>query len=103
MERVTETWITAPKRPAAGATRDACLVHIYPTGPTMGSRYTLGETAVVVGRGDDCVIQINDHSVSRRHARVERVPDGFYVHDLQSTNGTFVNDHPVTDALLRDG
>jgi two-component system cell cycle response regulator len=103
MERVTETWITAPKRPAAGATRDACLVHIYPTGPTMGSRYTLADQALIIGRGDDCTIQIHDHSVSRRHARIEHCPDGFYVHDLQSTNGSFVNDRPVMDSLLHDG
>jgi two-component system cell cycle response regulator len=103
MERVAETWITAPKRPTSAVTRDACLVHIYPTGATMGARYTLSEAAVVVGRGEDCAIQIHDHSVSRRHARIEHCPDGFYVHDLQSTNGTFVNDRPVTNALLHDG
>jgi two-component system cell cycle response regulator len=103
MERVTETWVTAPKRPTSPATQNACLVHIYPTGPTMGARYTLAETAFVVGRGEECSIQINDHSVSRRHARIENAADGFYVHDLQSTNGTFVNDRPVTDALLHDG
>jgi diguanylate cyclase (GGDEF)-like protein len=103
MERVAETWITAPKRPSSAVTRDACLVHIYPTGPTMGTRYTLGDAALVVGRGEDCTIQIHDHSVSRRHARIEHCPDGFYVHDLQSTNGSFVNDRPVTDALLHDG
>jgi diguanylate cyclase (GGDEF)-like protein len=103
MEKVTETWVTAPKRPASAVTRDACLVHIYPTGPLMGSRFALIGADVTVGRGEDCVIQIHDHSVSRRHARVEQGPDGFCVHDLQSTNGTFVNDRPVSDALLHDG
>jgi len=101
MEKVTETWVTAPKRPASA--RDACLVHIYPTGPTMGARYPLTSSAVVVGRGEDCAIQIHDHSVSRRHARIDHRTDGFYVADLQSTNGTFVNDRPVTDTLLHDG
>jgi diguanylate cyclase (GGDEF)-like protein len=103
MEKVAETWITAPKRPTSPASRDACLVHIYPTGPTMGSRHPLAEAAVTVGRGEDCAIQIHDHSVSRRHARIEHGPDGFYVHDLQSTNGTFVNDRPATDSVLHDG
>jgi diguanylate cyclase (GGDEF)-like protein len=103
MEKVTETWVTAPKRPASAVTRDACLVHIYPTGPLMGSRFALVGADVTVGRGEDCVIQIHDHSVSRRHARVEHCPDGFHIHDLQSTNGTFVNDRPVTGALLHDG
>ena len=93
MEKIAETWITAPKRPAIRRPlKDACLVHIYPTGPTMGSRYPLTDKTIAVGRGEDCAIQIHDHSVSRRHARIEHCPDGFYVHDLQSTNGTFVND-----------
>ncbi len=103
MDKVTETWVTAPRRPATAATRDACLVHIYPTGPTMGARHTLTNQAVVVGRGDDCTVQIHDHSVSRRHARIEHTADGFFVNDLQSTNGTFVNDRPVGEALLHDG
>ncbi len=103
MERVAETWITAPKRLSSAATRDACLVHIYPTGSTMGTRYPLADQALVIGRGEDCAIQIHDHSVSRRHARIDHCPDGFFVHDQQSTNGSFVNDRPVTDALLHDG
>lgn len=103
MDKVTETWVTAPKRPASAASRDACLVHIYPTGPTMGGRYPLHAAAVVLGRGDDCNVQIHDHSVSRRHARIEQMDDGYYVHDLNSTNGSFVNDRPVTRAKLHDG
>jgi diguanylate cyclase (GGDEF)-like protein len=103
MEKITETWITAPRRPVSAITRQACLVHIYPTGPSMGSRYPLNETTLVVGRGEDCDIRIHDHSVSRRHARIEPGPDGFYVVDLQSTNGTFVNDAPTTNTRLHDG
>jgi diguanylate cyclase (GGDEF)-like protein len=69
----------------------------------MGTRYPLRGTAVVVGRGDDCEIQVEEHSVSRRHARIELGPDGFFVADLQSTNGTFVNDLPIATARLSDG
>ncbi|HEX4589465.1 MAG TPA: FHA domain-containing protein, partial [Gemmataceae bacterium] len=86
MEKVTETWVTAPKRPSTLG-RDACLVHIYPTGPNMGSRYPLSGAVLMVGRGEDCTIQIHEHSVSRRHARIEHSSNGYYVHDLQSTNG----------------
>jgi diguanylate cyclase (GGDEF)-like protein len=103
MDKVTETWVTAPKRPSSAEGKDACLVHIYPTGPTMGSRFQLHAKALVVGRGEDCAIQIQDHSVSRRHAHVEHSQDGYYVTDLQSTNGTFVNDKPVTNTKLHDG
>lgn len=103
MEKVTETWVTAPDRPIISARRDACVVHIYPTGPGMGSRYPLADSPVVLGRGTDCDIRINDHSVSRRHARIQPGADGYYAVDLQSTNGTFVNDVPASICKLKDG
>jgi diguanylate cyclase (GGDEF)-like protein len=103
MERITETWVTMPERPISTTSRDACLVHIYPTGPGMGTRYPLTGNALVIGRGNDCDIQIDDHSVSRRHARIQSGADGHYAVDLQSTNGTFVNDTPVSMCKMKDG
>jgi diguanylate cyclase (GGDEF)-like protein len=103
MEKVTETWVTAPDRPVSSVSRDACLVHIYPTGTGMGCRYPLGDSPLVIGRGGDCEIRINDHSVSRRHARIQPGADGYYAVDLQSTNGTFVNDVPASMCKLKDG
>lgn len=103
MERVTETWVTAPERPVSATSRQACVVHIYPTGQGMGARYALGDTPIVIGRGNDCEIRINDHSVSRRHARIQPAADGYYAVDLQSTNGTFVNDVPASICKLKDG
>jgi diguanylate cyclase (GGDEF)-like protein len=103
MEKATETWITAPNQLVSSARRDACVVHIYPTGPGMGTRYALTDTPVVLGRGNDCDIRINDHSVSRRHARIQPGADGYYAVDLQSTNGTFVNDVPASICKLKDG
>jgi predicted component of type VI protein secretion system len=50
---------------------------------------------ITVGRSPDCVIVIADPSVSRRHARVRRVEDGFVLEDLGSANGTSVNGKPV--------
>jgi two-component system, cell cycle response regulator len=103
MDRVTETWVTMPERPVSMSSRNACVVHIYPTGTGMGTRYTLADTPVVLGRGGDCDIRINDHSVSRRHARIQPGADGYYAVDLQSTNGTFVNDQPASMYKLKDG
>jgi two-component system cell cycle response regulator len=103
MDKVTETWVTLPERPVSMTNRNACLVHIYPTGPGMGTRYTLADSPVVIGRGGDCDIRINDHSVSRRHARIQPGADGYYAVDLQSTNGTFVNDQPASMYKLKDG
>src|ERR1043165_4036785 len=95
--------VTASERPVSITNRNACLVHIYPTGPAMGSRYTLNELPIVLGRASDCDIRINDHSVSRRHARIQPGADGYYAVDLQSTNGTYVNDIPASMYKLRDG
>ena len=103
MEKTTETWVTAPDRLVSATRRDACVVHIYPTGPGMGTRYALSDTPMVLGRGNDCDIRINDHSVSRRHARIQPGADGYYAVDLQSTNGTFVNDVPASICKLKDG
>jgi two-component system cell cycle response regulator len=102
MEKITETLVTIPKRPLT-SNRAACLVHIYPTGPGMGTRYTLGNAPLIVGRDGDCDLRIEDPSVSRRHVRIQPGLDGHYAVDLQSTNGTFVNDRPATMYKMKDG
>ncbi len=103
MERITETWVTVRERPVSSTNREACLVHIYPTGMGMGTRYPLTTKTLVIGRDNDCDIPIQDHSVSRRHARILPGADGYYAVDLQSTNGTFVNDAPASMCKLKDG
>src|SRR5207249_1855691 len=103
IDRVTETWVTAPERPVSISSRNACLIHIYPTGPSMGARYAISDKPLVIGRASDCEIRINDHSVSRRHARIQPGADGYYAVDLQSTNGTYVNDLPASMYKLKDG
>lgn len=103
-ENVALTWITTPKRLHSAVARDACLVHIYPTGQAMGRRYPLGDKPLLIGRGEDCDIRIQDNSVSRKHARIQSTPEGYMVEDQQSTNGTFVNDRQTdSGCLLQDG
>ena len=46
---------------------------------------------LVFGRGDEVDIDLNDQSVSRRHAKIELGPDGFRLVDLRSKTGSFVN------------
>ena len=79
------------------------LVLLYPPGPDMGKRFTLDRDEVVLGRGSDCDVQIDRDSVSRRHARVFRVGEQWMAEDLQSTNGSYVNDVPIQRSPLRDG
>src|SRR5262245_47011338 len=68
--------IEAPVLATAPVAVEACLVHIYPLGPTTGSRHPLGTDAVVIGRGTDCAVRNADASISRCHARVVRDEDG---------------------------
>src|ERR671911_137657 len=57
-------------------------------GPTSGSKYALDEPLVTAGRHPDSVIFLDDITVSRRHAEVRRVEDGYEVADVGSLNGT---------------
>ncbi len=98
-----DTLVTGPAAPPPGNSRNACLVQIYPVGPTMGMRHTLGSTPYVIGRDGDCDICVNESSVSRRHARIQIGDDGYHAVDLKSTNGTFVNNQPISSTLLKDG
>jgi diguanylate cyclase (GGDEF)-like protein len=103
MEKLTETWKTIPKRPVSVVSQQTCLVHIYPTGPGMGARYPLGNTVLTIGRDPECEVRLVDQSVSRRHAHIKLEMDGYYLTDLNSTNGTFINDKAVTRQKLNDG
>ncbi len=69
----------------------------------MGARYILGDQPLVIGRGNHCDIRIQDSSVSRHHARIQPEADGYAVRDLQSTNGTYVNDTLANERRLQDG
>ena len=81
-----------------------CIVVIYSSNARMfGKRFVLSSEAMSLGRGADNTIQLDNDSVSRRHCRIEKRSDHYYVEDLQSTNGTYVNDELVTSYQLRRG
>lgn len=65
--------------------------------------HDLPDEKTTVGRLADNSLQIDDGSVSSRHAEIEFEAAAFHLHDLGSTNGTFVNGERVTDAVLRHG
>jgi two-component system cell cycle response regulator len=71
----------------------------------VGHRYALEPAAgdITIGRGTDNTLVLTGDGTSRRHARLERRGDAWWVIDSGSTNGTHVNDEPVTEARLRDG
>lgn len=45
----------------------------------------------VIGRDEDCTIPAEDSFMSHRHAHIFKEKDGYYIEDLDSTNGTFLN------------
>ena len=56
---------------------------------------------IVIGREPDCDVVIGDQNVSRHHAVISREEEGFFIKDLNSANGTFVNSQPVTMQLIK--
>ena len=57
----------------------------------------------MIGRSKDCDIRLADPNVSRRHAEVRPVGDGYKVVDLDSTNGIEVDGKRVKELELQDG
>jgi diguanylate cyclase (GGDEF)-like protein len=74
-----------------------CLIQIHPVVGRCGV-VQLGPKTTVIGREKDADLSVEMASVSRHHAKIERQPDGRYrLIDLDSTNGTFVNDVRVRE------
>jgi FHA domain-containing protein/uncharacterized protein DUF4864 len=57
----------------------------------------------LVGREPGCDVVVSDGSVSRKHAMLERRPNGWFVVDQGSANGTFVDSQRITEMELRNG
>ncbi len=77
---------------------------IIKTGTNKGRSFLLHQgERLIFGRGTNCDIQLFDEGVSRRHCAVENRGDEFFMADLNSSNGTCVNNRPVISCYLSDG
>jgi len=85
----------------SAATGEARLTAVEPIDP-IPSEYTLLKTEVSLGRGEDNDIVIPHPSVSRSHARLARHDGSFMLTDLNSTNGSYVNNHQVQGSAVVD-
>lgn len=66
--------------------------------------YELPFELMVVGRGLQCDVRVPDKDVSVKHAKIMCSQDRYYITDLHSSNGTFLNDKPVCRRMrLKDG
>lgn len=86
--------------------RQAALIVLQ--GDSLGTSIPLDRETVTIGRGSDCELRLDDNLASRQHARLVFRSDsgtsGYDLHDLGSTNGTFVNGKLVEDPIvLADG
>ena len=65
-------------------------------GPLTGTRISLDSRPILIGRADDSTLVLDDDYASTRHARIAQQGDDWYVEDLGSTNGTYLDRAKVT-------
>lgn len=70
-------------------------------GSLKGTRLPLGSVAILIGRAPTCSLVLEDDFASAKHARIYQSGDGkhWYVEDLGSTNGTYVNNEKITEPV----
>ncbi len=61
-----------------------------------GQQWLLENEAVTVGRGEESDIQISKRQISRQHIRIFKQDDKFFIEDLESRNGTWLNGHQIS-------
>lgn len=86
----------AAKQPKPVRRRGAPTHLAVVEGANSGERADLSAAPLLIGRGSDAAIRLDDDYVSTRHARVASSGDQWYVEDLGSTNGTYVGSARIT-------
>ena len=81
----------AAKRPRGAPTRVVVV-----DGANAGETVSLDEAPILIGRGNDAAIRLDDDYVSTRHARIASSGEQWFVEDLGSTNGTYIGAHRLT-------
>lgn len=82
------------------------LILTIENGSLTGRWFELKEGFLTVGRSENCAVRfdpLNETVASKQHAFLEAKPDGFFITDNQSTNGTFVNNQKIQVAKLNSG
>ncbi|HWQ31655.1 MAG TPA: FHA domain-containing protein [Blastocatellia bacterium] len=79
------------------------LPHIVVKGLEEGVTQPFSDSSVTIGRRADCHVPLDADNVSRTHATISRREDDYFVTDLGSSNGTYLNDQRIESAQLKDG
>ena len=86
-----------PKPAKAPPKRRGSPTHVLVVeGANAGERAELDQAPILIGRGSDAAIRLDDDYVSTRHARIASSADQWFVEDLGSTNGTYVGSARIT-------
>jgi len=72
-------------------------------GPQKGSRFLITSEGVHIGRSGQCAIFLDDITVSRTHATIEKTSTSFVLKDAGSLNGTYINNVSVAEHSLVSG
>jgi two-component system, NtrC family, sensor kinase len=72
-------------------------------GRDQGRRFDLAQDVVTIGRDNSNIIQLHDSETSRHHSEIRWADGGHVLVDLQSSNGTFINEKPITEQRLVNG
>lgn len=70
---------------------------------TQVDEFVIDRQSITIGRDSESDLHLNDPSVSRHHARIQRIYTDLYIEDLGSTNGTTLNGRSVTKHVLKPG
>ena len=96
-----ETIVTPIDKVDVQDAREPYLIII--SGHHVGKLFHLDSDEMVAGRTPDCGIWIEDNAISRKHFRIQRTGGTFIIEDLNSTNGTYINNRRVASAILKSG
>ena len=77
---------------------------LYWVGPDgQESVFLIASSEVLIGRKGDADVVLSNQHVSRHHAKIVMMPEGYFLQDLGSTHGTFVNNQQIEQHILKDG
>jgi transcriptional regulator of acetoin/glycerol metabolism len=89
-----------PREPVAAHGSPGLVLLYSPSFRSLAPAYPFGRGEIVVGRDPTCAVVLDDHAVSRHHARIVNERGVYRVVDLDSRNGTFVDGERVHEATL---